>query len=193
MPHIGWANAVPDGDATVDLIFTTGSDAPTTVQFTDGIGYHDKNWGDQTFTKTTEQWYWGHARLGPYSLVWFDALDWAGKEYFSGYVVADGEVLNTNACAANAVVVRPWGANDTYPPTASTGLLQGLEIVWDMDGSGDGGQQLVANVTVNGLAALTPGYARTLGSVTGGLVGGEMYTGGRALFEQFAFIGANSA
>lgn len=178
MPHVGWANAVPDAEATVELSFSDG----TVVNFTDGIGYHDKNWGDRPFVESTEQWYWGHARLGPYSLVWFDALDLAGTEYVSGYVSSDGQAL-LSSCASNAVVARPWGANDTYPPTITTGLMQGMEVRFDLGN----GEMLIANVTTGTVVSAATGYARTLGSVQGGIVGEELYTG-RALFEQFALI-----
>lgn len=172
---MGWANAVPDATASVSLSFSDNS----TVSFTDGVGYHDKNWGDQPFVSSTTQWYWGHARLGPYSLVWFDALDMAGEEYFSGYVVEDGSVIEAS-CASQAVVARPWGANSTYPPTLTTGPMQGLEVEFDLGN----GTTLVANVTTGTTLIDNTGYYRALGTVEGGIQGGESYTG-RALFEEF--------
>lgn len=189
LPNIGWANAVPDAQATASLTFFTDDETaePTTLEFSDGAGYHDKNWGAQSFVSSTSQWYWGHARLGPYSLVWFDALDWAGDEYVSGYVVQDGKVLEAS-CTAQAVTVRPWGINSTYPPTLATGLPEGLEATFDLGN----GTTLAANVTTGAVAVFSPGYLRALGTVEGGIVGGEMYTGGRTLFEQFALLGSES-
>ncbi|ROV86957.1 hypothetical protein VSDG_10116 [Cytospora chrysosperma] len=178
IPHVGWSNAVPDATATVDLSFSDD----TRLNFTDSVGYHDKNWGDQPFVNSTSQWYWGHAHIGPYSIVWFDALDLAGQEYFSGYVAENGVVLEAS-CTSQAVVARPWGANSTYPPTVTTGPMQGLEINFDL---GDG-KTLVANVTTGTILIETTGYIRTIGTVEGGFEGEDLYTG-RALFEEFALI-----
>ncbi|KUI56178.1 hypothetical protein VP1G_03512 [Cytospora mali] len=178
LPHVGWANAVPDATAAVSLSFSDSS----TVSFTDGVGYHDKNWGDRPFVESASQWYWGHARLGPYSLVWFDALDITGQEYFSGYVAQDGKVLEAS-CVSEAVVVRPWGANSTYPPTLTTGPMQGLELEFNL---GDG-KTLAANVTTGDILVQITGYLRTIGTIEGGIKGEKSYTG-RALFEEFALI-----
>lgn len=190
LPNVGWANAIPDAHATVSLTFTPASGTTSdvaTIDFTDGLGYHDKNWGDKPFLQVTSQWYWGHARLGPYSLVWFDVFDVGNPnmtEYFSGYVAVNGTVL-ASSCLANAVVVRPWGKNGDFPPTVLTGVPQGLEVVFDLGEQGI----LSANVTT-GVLATTPqfGYARTLGHLVGGVEGGEVYEG-RTLFEQFDLIG----
>ncbi|KAK7742371.1 hypothetical protein SLS53_004516 [Cytospora paraplurivora] len=178
LPHVGWSNAVPDATAIVSLSFGDGS----SLNISDGIGYHDKNWGDQPFVKSTEQWYWGHAHLGPYSIVWFDALNLEGQEYVSGYVVENGKVLESSS-ASKAVVVRPWGANSTYPPTVTTGPTEGLEIEFSLDD----GTTLVANVTTGVTLIEVTGYIRNIGAVEGGIRGEKSYTG-TALFEQFAFI-----
>ncbi|CAN8098987.1 unnamed protein product [Discula destructiva] len=183
LPHVGWSNAIPDAHATISLAFTSSSNNET-LAFTDGVGYHDKNWGDQPFVSSTEQWYWGHARLGPYSLVWFDAFDLSGTEYFSGYVAANGSVL-ASSCVAGAVVARPWGENGAFPPNVTTGVPQGMEVVFDL---GEG-QVLSANVTTGPLAmAPQTGYARMLGRLVGGVKGAEVYEG-TALFEQFDLSG----
>lgn len=179
IPHVGWSNAVPDATAIVSLSFS-GDDSFLSIS--DGIGYHDKNWGDQPFVESTEQWYWGHAHLGPYSIVWFDALNLEGQEYVSGYVAENGKVLEASS-VSKAVVVRPWGANSTYPPTVTTGPTEGLEIEFSLDD----GTTLVANVTTGVTLVEVTGYIRNIGTVEGGVQGEELYTG-TALFEQFAFI-----
>ncbi|KAH8660443.1 hypothetical protein BX600DRAFT_523392 [Xylariales sp. PMI_506] len=175
MPHVFWANAVPDAEVTVNLTIKGNR-----IAFTDGVGYHDKNWGDTPFITATSSWYWGHAYLEPYSIVWFDAVDSGGNEHFSGYVAKDGEVIGSS-CNPNAVVVRPWGDNSAYPPTLFTGAMQGIEAKFDLGSNGT----FIANVTT-GLALVDDVlvYIRTLGTVEGGLEGGEQYKG-RALFEEF--------
>lgn len=185
LPHVGWSNAVPDAHATVCLQFTTYDN--TTLEISDGIGYHDKNWGDQSFLASTNLWYWGHARLGPYSLVWFDAFDLEGGEYFSGYVAVNGTVLESS-CAVGASIVRPWGANGVFPPDITTGIPQGLEVTFDLGG----GQMLCANVTTGAVVITETGYARMLGTVVGGMSEGVIYQG-RALFEEFDLIGFDTA
>lgn len=178
MPHVYWSNAVPDATATASVTFADGTD----LSFTDGVGYHDKNWGDAAFATVVASWYWGHAHLGTYSLVWFNTLDLSGNEYFSGFVAQDGEVL-LSSCVEDAVTARPWGANDTYPPTATSGIMEGMEISFALaDGS-----SLVANVTTGTIVMdySNSVYIRALGEVTGGLVGGDALEG-RAMFEQFA-------
>ncbi|KAL7916776.1 hypothetical protein GGI35DRAFT_466301 [Trichoderma velutinum] len=178
-PNVFWANAQPDADAVVDLKIKG-----TRVQFADGIGYHDKNWGDAPFTSVTSSWYWGHARLGPYSVVWFDAIDKAGREYFSGYVSQNGEVLQ-GSCTKDAVVVRPWGKNSEYPPTEKTGIMEGLGIKFNLGK----GMELMVNVTTGLVLINTGNYVRTEGTAKGimnGSKGNKVYEG-RTLFEEFKY------
>ncbi|KAK9234115.1 hypothetical protein V1525DRAFT_422544 [Lipomyces kononenkoae] len=175
-PHVFWSNAIPDALAQVDL-----SLAGAELKF-DGYGYHDKNWGDTPFVTTTATWYWGHAHLGPYSIVWFDAVDSVGTEHFSGYVAKGGKVL-LSSCAKDSAVARPWGANDTYPPTVTTGVMQGLDIQFDLGH----GKTFWANVSTTAVAIDFGVYVRTLGTVTGGLHGCSKTFDGIALFEEFKF------
>ncbi len=153
-------------------------------------GYHDKNWEVVPFASTLKHTYWGHARDGPYSVVWSQALAPTGsngtKAYFSG-VVAEGGKFAELSCAADAVVVRPWGANDTYPPTVSTGPPQGLAIAFDLGPWGGGVLRL--NVTRELTVADSGYYQRFIGSVKGGLSSCEDEYEGTAIYEQFKVIG----
>lgn len=77
---MGWANAIPNAVATVNLtIANLETHASEEIAVTNGVGYHDKNWGDRSITKTIQAWSWGHARIGEYSVVWFDIIDQAEK------------------------------------------------------------------------------------------------------------------
>jgi hypothetical protein len=174
---------VPDADATVDLTVHG-----TPLRFA-GLGYHDKNWGLAPFAADVAHTYWGHARVGPYSVVWSNALVPTGsgnatKEYFSGAVAKDGRLI-TVSCAQDASVVRPWGANDAYPPTYSTGPPQGLAISFDLGAEG----ALELNVTSYLTVINVESYQRQLGSVKGGLKGCKEEYEGKALYEQFKLIG----
>ena len=180
IPHVYWSNAVPDAVGAVDLVING-----TEVKF-EGAGYHDKNWGDTSFWTTTSTWYWGHAQLGPYSIVWFDAFDQAGVEHQSGYVAKDGKML-LGSCEPGIVVARPWGANSDFPPKIGTPPMQGMEVQFDLGR----GRSFWANVTTTGVVSPDGGgvYFRTRGTVTGGLGGrgcrdSRTYEG-VSLFEEF--------
>ncbi|KAH7042850.1 hypothetical protein B0J12DRAFT_761531 [Macrophomina phaseolina] len=134
IPGIGWANAVPDAHATANLTFTRDNDTNSLV-FSDGIGYHDKNWGSIPFTEATKGWFWGHAKLGVYSVVWFQALDWQDVVYMSGYVTRDGQVIGAG-CSAASVQVRPTGAGTRWPPTANASLATGFSMEFELPQSG---------------------------------------------------------
>ncbi|KAJ7076688.1 hypothetical protein B0H15DRAFT_941228 [Mycena belliarum] len=166
-PHIGWANAVPDATAVVDLLI--GGNPFAFV----GTGYHDKNWSDQIFTTHVASWYWGHGRVGPYSIVWFDFLDRTGTEFVSAYASKDNKIIAAT-CAPGSIEVRPTGQNATFPPVLNLGGLGRLEV----------------NVTVLvPLIGLNPAYARSFGSISGSIVPVEGHASkpliGTALLEQF--------
>ncbi|KAJ7445626.1 hypothetical protein FB451DRAFT_1005018, partial [Mycena latifolia] len=139
-PGNGWANAVPDADATVDL--TIGR---TKLTFA-GLGYHDKNWGNEPFATHLASWYWGHGRLGAYSIVWFDVLARDGKEHVSAYAAKHGRIVAAS-CAPGSIRVRPAGANATYPPLRGTGNPSGYRIALELPGAGT----LKMNVSVTGI------------------------------------------
>ncbi|KAJ7448620.1 hypothetical protein B0H11DRAFT_1618575, partial [Mycena galericulata] len=124
-PQIGWANAVPDAASVVDLSIYGAK-----LAF-EGLGYHDKNWSPVPFATSLASWYWGHGRIGPYSLVWFDFLDTSGIEHVSAFLSEDGVILGAS-CAPAALTVRPTGpggANANYPPVISTPNPEGYRIV----------------------------------------------------------------
>ncbi|KAJ7614743.1 hypothetical protein DFH06DRAFT_1286249 [Mycena polygramma] len=178
-PHIGWANAVPDAASTVDLIVNG-----TKLSFS-GAGYHDKNWSDLPLVSNLASWYWGHGRIGPYSIVWFDFLALNGTEYVSAYASKDNLIL-ASSCEPGSIRVRPTGKNSTYPPHISTGPPSGYNITLDLGREGF----LELNVSVEAqIATIAPVYIRSKGRVSGvlkaaGRVVEEM--AGVGLFEQFA-------
>ncbi|OOO13700.1 hydroxyneurosporene synthase [Aspergillus oryzae] len=157
LPHLHWSNAVPDAQANIDLTING-----TEFKVTDGVGYHDKNWGDASVITSPKYWDWGHASLGPYSLVWYDLLDYNNTEH--------------------AVEVRQWGANATYPPTSGIATNEGLTARFDLGG----GQAFVANLTKEVIIHDQIVYARALGSVTGGIEGQEQYQG-RGAYEEYVY------
>ncbi|KAL4863648.1 hypothetical protein BDV12DRAFT_177276 [Aspergillus spectabilis] len=175
MPHVGWANAIPDAVSTVEL--TVGGHPLT---FT-GIGYHDKNFGEQNFGSNVGSWYWGHGRLGEYSVVWFDGLTPERQNFVSAYVARNNEIL---IAQCSGVTVRPYGEDATYPPLISTEPPSGFVVNFTLP---DRDLDLTAagkHVIAGGRAGLR--YTRWSGTLEG-VIDGELLTGD-TMFEQFNFF-----
>jgi hypothetical protein len=129
-------------------------------------------------------WFWGHGRLGEYSIVWFDFLGLDGREYVSAYAAKNGKVI-TESCQPGSVKVRPSGVNDEYPPTASSGNPGGFTVNMHLGV----GETLNVNVTaVQVVLDGAPLYARWVGTMVGSVNGGAAITDGVALFEEFRMI-----
>ncbi|KAL2784732.1 hypothetical protein BJX66DRAFT_329778 [Aspergillus keveii] len=174
-PHIGWANAVPDADATVQF---TIHDQP--FEFT-GIGYHDQNFGSASLAANVGSWYWGNGRIGSYSIVWYDLLTPDGTNTVAAYVARNGEILVAQ-CAG--LTVRPYGANSTYPPLISTGNPTGFTVTIDLP-------EERVELTATGTYVTAGGwenapYTRWSGTLEG-RIGGEDLAG-KAIFEEFKFL-----
>ncbi|KAF3798320.1 hypothetical protein GCG54_00009596 [Colletotrichum gloeosporioides] len=177
LPGLYWANAVPDADTTVDL---TVKD--TAISFTDGVGYHDKNWGNQSIIDGPRYWDWGHGRFGPYSVVWYNLLDYKGNESRRSYVVKDGEVLLVS-CSLDSMVVRQKGGKAAWPPV--TGLLEteGITVNYTLPN----GEVLALDITTELIVRDEHGaYQRANGLIKGGIVGQETFEG-RGHYEEFIF------
>ncbi|KAJ4357674.1 uncharacterized protein N0V89_002250 [Didymosphaeria variabile] len=177
LPDLYWANAVPDANTVVDL--QVGDIA---IKFTDGVGYHDKNWGNKSIIDVPRYWDWGHGRLGPFSVVWYNLLDYSGNEARRSYVVKDGEALLVS-CSSDSLVVRQKGGKAAWPPI--TGLLEteGIAINYTLPD----GKILAIDVTTDIIVRDESGaYQRANGVLKGGIIGEETFQG-RAHYEEFIF------
>ncbi|POS69922.1 hypothetical protein DHEL01_v211683 [Diaporthe helianthi] len=175
MPGVYWSNTVPDSDALVKL-----SISGQTFNF-EGYGYHDKKWGVKKLSESVGSWYWGHGRLGPYSIVWFDGVDKDGKEYFSSYISMNGSAV-LQSCQEKSVVVRPWskdGTDPVYPPKPKDPAPDGYDISFDVGG----GKTFAARFYTSTIQFSTDTYKRITGPLVGGLKGEEQFKG-MALGEQ---------
>lgn len=93
-----WVVAVPNGHVEVEYSI----DGETFR--TEGVGYHDHNWGDAPMRDLMHDWYWGRAQVGPYSVI--AAHITAEKAY--GY-----QTLTTLYLARDGVLVTDDGARVT--------------------------------------------------------------------------------
>ena len=139
-----------------------------------------ENWGDQPFTQLVGSWYWGHGRLGPYTVVWYDALTPTGAEYVSGYVARDGQIISVSCSGTE---VRPTGPNSPYPPITGGGSSGDYHVEIDLGIKGT----FIFDVTAKFHTVLAAGevYDRWTGKLSGGVKGEKTYSG-TALYEQFA-------
>ncbi|WYZ39663.1 hypothetical protein EsH8_IV_000004 [Colletotrichum jinshuiense] len=177
LPGLYWANAVPDARTVVDLKVKD-----TKISFKDGVGYHDKNWGNQSIIDGPKYWDWGHGRLGPYSIVWYNLLDYEGNESRNSYIAKNGEVLLVS-CGSENLVVRQKGGKAVWPPT--TGLLEteGITVNYTLPD----GQEFLVDVTTELIVRDEHGaYQRANGILKGGIKGEETYEG-KAHYEEFIF------
>lgn len=141
-----------------------------------------ENWGDQPFDAAVGTWYWGHGHLGPYSIVWYDALALDGSRYVSAYVSRHGKVI-TGTCAIPSIKVRPTGPTDTYPPPSTSTASGNFHIEIDLGGEG----MMTLDLASKYHTVAAGVYDRWTGKLTGGIKGKESYTG-TALYEQFSFL-----
>ncbi|OCK73253.1 hypothetical protein K432DRAFT_410850 [Lepidopterella palustris CBS 459.81] len=174
---LGWVNPVPDSNTEVNIAI--GDDL---IVF-NGTGYHDKNWATVPLAETAAFWYWGHVRLGPYSLIWWDLFLHDTTEINHGYLVTADSVISVGCYGLK---VRPTGFNSTFPPSGHSGNPQGLHIEYEF------GNGKVFVVDVTGRVEWEPlfqvgGYTRFVGQGTGGFQGGPVYSG-PTLYEWMRYI-----
>lgn len=168
LPGVGWSNPQPDASAIANFKFGDAA-----LKFS-GSGYHDKNWGSVPFTQAVGSWHWGHAPLGPYSMVWIDARSPTGDIHRSGFVSKNGAILLTS-CASDAVEVTTWGEGQV---NSTSGLLVKFGTV-------ERGP-LTLNITTTVMIVNSPIYLRYLGVASGG-VGNELVSDGVASLDAFDF------
>ncbi|KAL4957742.1 hypothetical protein BDW69DRAFT_155514 [Aspergillus filifer] len=172
IPGVGWANAIPDGYGEANFMIR-GSEH----FYFEGRGYHDHNYGSRTFSDSAYSAYWGHGRLGEYSVVWLTVLTPEGEESVSAYVVKGTDVI-VSQC--EGIHIRPYGENSEYPPLRTSGNPTGYRMNVTTP---EGLMELQAEriyVTVN-----FDFYRRFTGTYTGTL-NGEPLPDGVALWEQFS-------
>ena len=87
--YFAWLPSVPEG-VTDALVTVDGRQ-----ERLHGTGYHDHNWGNCSMMDLMHHWYWGRAKMGPYTVIscYITATKKYGYHHFPVFMVADGEKL----------------------------------------------------------------------------------------------------
>jgi hypothetical protein len=125
---------------------------------------------------SVQSWYWGHGRLGAYSIVWFSYLalnDPTNTTYVSSYVAKEGDIL-VSGCKSDLLTVRPIGSSKTtggrYPPRLGD-IPEGFHLVFDL---GEAIGHLRANVSMRTVVAGDgEQYMRWTGDMVGEVIKSE--------------------
>ncbi|KAF9518995.1 hypothetical protein BS47DRAFT_1337549 [Hydnum rufescens UP504] len=157
-PHFGWANAVPDAHARVKA---TIRGVPLIFS---GSGYHDQNWGTRALPTVAKSWVWGHASVGPFSLVFWQIINTAGAQTNNFYLTRGREILALGASTLKL--------DSDY--SFSLSLDTGYSGRYHFSG--------VPSVTTSNHT----GYNRWVGTISGGLEDGKVEGPGPVLWEHLA-------
>jgi hypothetical protein len=71
--YFAWLPAVPEGKVSAEI---TREGKTTRLS---GTGYHDHNWGNANMRPLLNHWYWGRAKIGPYTAI--TSWIWGEKKY----------------------------------------------------------------------------------------------------------------
>lgn len=103
-PHnFNWLVPVPHGAA--DVTYWIDDKSAEGVKVT-GFGYHDHNWADVPLFTLAHDWYWGHARLGNFTIIasLVTPQEMYGGKALPELVLIDGEnIITPNAEKADTV------------------------------------------------------------------------------------------
>lgn len=129
-----------------------------------------KNWGSANFVNALNHWYWGHASVGEYSLVFFYHFDLSLKVTSSVYLSKNGKPIITN-CADGTINVTPQGHGTSTPTEAGDDV-----VGWKIEIKDSVHGEFLFNIE-NTVLSGGPVYSRWVGRTTGGRVGETKSTG----------------
>ncbi|KAF7184714.1 hypothetical protein CNMCM7691_006137 [Aspergillus felis] len=131
---IGWANALPDANATVSLQIRD------TSMIFEGYGYHDKTWVDRPFGDALQSAFWGHARLGPYAVVWWHSRAQDGAVLVQNILLRGRMDMSSRLIALTTLTTLSAGETVRYGPfflepqhrgaCSCTGILEMPVLLW---------------------------------------------------------------
>ena len=121
--YFAWLPSVPQGSVEGTI---TVSGAPARVS---GVGYHDHNWGNAPITELVHHWYWGRARIGPYTAIasYITAVDSYDGISLPVFMLARGSSIVADD-ASRVRFSAEQGYRDEY-----TGKPAWGRIVYDFD------------------------------------------------------------
>lgn len=88
--QFAWIPSVPEGNVRADVTMNGKK------KHYEGYGYHDHNWGNISMLKLMNHWYWGRAKIGPYTVItsWITSEKQYGYKDFDVFMIAkDGKIL----------------------------------------------------------------------------------------------------
>lgn len=123
-----WLPSVPQG--TAEGTVTVAGDTARVS----GVGYHDHNWGNAPITDLVHHWYWGRARVGPYTVIasYITAVDRYDGISLPVFMLARGSTVVADD-ATKVSFSAAQGYRDQY-----TGKPVWGRVVYEYD---DGGSQ----------------------------------------------------
>ena len=122
-----------------------------------------QNWGNRPLNTIAKSWIWGHASVGPFSLVFWRIVSNAGVQVNNLYLTRHRKVL---ACGASTLK-----------------LISTDSFSLSIDAAHYGRFLFVGNTSISILNL--PGLNRWVGTMSGGLVGEEEERPGTVLWEHF--------
>lgn len=90
--EFAWLPAVPEGNVKAEVTVNGKK------KNYEGYGYHDHNWGNVSILKLMNNWYWGRAKIGPYTVItaWITAEKAYNFKEFDVFMIAkDGKILSS--------------------------------------------------------------------------------------------------
>lgn len=172
-----WLPSVPRG--TVEGTVTVGA----ATRAVTGVGYHDHNWGNAALPALVDNWYWGRARIGDWTVIasFITATDRYGGVAMPVFMLARaGEIV-----ADDAAQVR-FFAGEVFTDAYTGKPVAGL-IVYDYD---DGASRYRVtfrrriDLVRTKFVDLLTGFTRFLARLSG-FDGAYLRFGGTATLERF--------
>lgn len=127
---LAWLPSVPQG--RVSATYRIGTEHHSS----EGVGYHDHNWGNVPIARAIHNWYWGRAKIGPYTVIasYVTAAEKYGYETLTRFMLArDGKIISSNdgsvdfamsGVSTDAVTGKPFADKIQFTYTSETDIFK---------------------------------------------------------------------
>lgn len=87
--YFAWLPSVPEGETHAQVLVAGKAETY------DGVGYHDHNWGNAPMMNVLHHWYWGRAKIGPYTVIscYLTSTKKYGYTHLPIFMLAKGDKL----------------------------------------------------------------------------------------------------